>query len=418
MMDLSALRERPEPRTFSVSELNSYIKSLFDGNRTLSGLSVRGEISNFVHHRSGHLYFSLKDDGGLLRSVMFASAASRLAFEPETGMKVIACGSVSVYPRDGSYQLYVTSLVPDGIGALYLAFEQLKKRLAEEGLFSEEHKKPLPAFPSTVGVITSPTGAAVRDIIQITGRRFPATKILLFPALVQGDGAEQSLIHALDVLDRSGLCDTIIIGRGGGSFEDLFAFNSEKLARRIYEAQTPVISAVGHETDFTICDFVADRRAPTPSAAAELAVPDYRDIAMRIGDFAEDAVDALKRRCERAGEALSRLCSAEVLRDAEKLFAPYRLRLDTLKERAKTGVLATCDAKKQALAITGEKLHALSPLSVLSRGYAIAEKDGAPLCSANDVRVGDLLTLRLADGTLGARVEEKRKGKTHEKNDI
>ena len=231
MIDINSLRERGNTEVFSVSGLNNYIKNLFENNRTLSSVSVRGEISNFVNHRSGHLYFSLKDADGQIRSVMFRSRAATLKFMPESGMKVIVHGSVTVYPRDGSYQMYVSSMQPDGIGALYLAYEQLKARLADEGLFDEEHKLPIPTLPTRIGVITSPTGAAVRDIINVTGRRYPNAELFIYPALVQGDGAEDSLIRALDYLDRSGLCDVIIIGRGGGSIEDLWAFNGERLAR-------------------------------------------------------------------------------------------------------------------------------------------------------------------------------------------
>ena len=242
MIDINSLRERDNIDIFSVSSLNEYIKSIFENNRTLSSVTVRGEISNFTNHRSGHLYFSLKDGDGQIRAVMFRSRAAGLKFMPESGMKVIVHGSVSVFPRDGSYQIYVSSMQPDGIGALYLAYEQMKARLAEEGLFDEAHKQPIPAFPRRIGVITSPTGAAVRDIINVTGRRYPLADVYLYPALVQGSGAEASLVKALDYLDKSGLCDVIIIGRGGGSIEDLWAFNSEILARRIYSAVTPVIS--------------------------------------------------------------------------------------------------------------------------------------------------------------------------------
>ena len=285
MIDINSLRERERSDAFTVSELNNYIKSIFENNRTLSSVMVRGEISNFTNHRSGHLYFSLKDADGQIRSVMFRSRAMGLKFMPESGMKVIVHGSVTVYPRDGSYQLYVSSMQPDGVGALYLAYEQLKERLFQEGLFDEIYKKPIPAFPKRIGVITSPTGAAVRDIINVTGRRYPCADIYVYPALVQGDGAENSLIKALDYFDSSCLCDVIILGRGGGSIEDLWAFNSEALARRIFEARVPIISAVGHETDFTICDFVADMRAPTPSAAAEIAVPETHELMHKIDNI-------------------------------------------------------------------------------------------------------------------------------------
>ena len=284
-MDISSLRERREPSEITVSELNSYIKSILDNDKRLSAISVRGEISNFKRHSSGHLYFTLKDDGGQIRAVMFRSYADRIRFMPEDGMKVIVRAEVSVYAQAGTYQLYVNSMQPDGVGALYLAYEQLKERLACEGLFDQEHKIPLPSYPTRIGVITSPTSAAVRDIINVTGRRYPLATVYVYPALVQGDGAEKSLIEGLKYFEQSGLADVIIIGRGGGSIEDLWAFNSEALARCIYTMNTPVISAVGHETDFTICDFVADMRAPTPSAAAEIAVPDIRELSMRMDSF-------------------------------------------------------------------------------------------------------------------------------------
>ena len=245
-MDISALRERSSSAAMTVAELNEFIKNIFDSTRALTSVTVKGEISNFTFHRSGHLYFSLKDADSQIRSVMFRSSAARLKFIPENGMKVIAHGSVSVYTRDGSYQFYVNSLQPDGVGALYLAYEQLKAKLEREGLFSEEFKRKIPEFPEKIGVITSPTGAAVRDIINVCARRYPLAKLYLYPSLVQGDGAEENLIKALDYFDKTKLVDTVIIGRGGGSIEDLWAFNSERLARKIHEMQIPVISAVGH----------------------------------------------------------------------------------------------------------------------------------------------------------------------------
>ena len=281
-MDISSLRERDNIGTFSVSELNGYIKRIIESNRTLASVTVKGEISNFTAHRSGHFYFSLKDSEGQIKAVMFRSRAQTLRFMPESGMKVIVHGSVSVYERDGVYQLYASSIQPDGIGALYLAYEQLKEKLYKNGIFDPAHKMPLPKYPEKIGVITSPTGAAVRDIINVLKRRYPIASIYLYPSLVQGDGAEEDLIKAVDYFDRSNLCDVIIIGRGGGSIEDLWAFNSEKLAMRIFDCKIPIISAVGHETDFTICDFVADMRAPTPSAAAEISAPDIAELLLRL----------------------------------------------------------------------------------------------------------------------------------------
>ena len=407
-MDISSLRERGNQDVFSVSDLNNYIKNLFENNRTLTSVSVRGEISNFVNHRSGHLYFSLKDADGQIRAVMFRSRAASLKFLPESGMKVIIHGSVTVYPRDGSYQIYVSSMQPDGIGALYLAYEQMKARLADEGLFDEEHKKPIPQIPSRIGVITSPTGAAVRDIINVTGRRFPQAEVYVFPALVQGEGAEQSLIYALDYLDRSGLCDVIIIGRGGGSIEDLWAFNSEKLARRIFEAQTPIISAVGHETDFTICDFVADMRAPTPSAAAEIAVPDRRELMMRLDSYDERLNLALLSKVDRAREWF------EYMRGIVDKYAPTKLiearrdQLSRFGEKAGLLINSRVEAARSTLAAYAGKANALSPLSILSRGYSIAECNGKLINSTKELNAGDKFDLIMSDGVIGATVDIKK----------
>ena len=409
MIDINSLRDRDNAEAFSVSGLNEYIKNIFETNRTLSSVTVRGEISNFVNHRSGHLYFSLKDSDGQIRAVMFRSRAQMLKFMPESGMKVIVHGSVTVYPRDGSYQLYVSSMQPDGIGALYLAYEQMKARLAEEGLFDDDHKLPIPRFPRRVGVITSPTGAAVRDIINVTGRRFPQAEIYLYPALVQGDGAEDSLISALNYLDWSGLCDVIIIGRGGGSIEDLWAFNSERLARRIYDATTPIISAVGHETDFTICDFVSDMRAPTPSAAAELAVPDKRELMLQLDSLDERLCLALKRKVSRARERLEYLSS---MTDASSLSNAIRARKDALLscyEKAKLIISSRIDRSADRLSSAAGKANALSPLSVLSRGYSIAEGETGVVKSVNDANVDDEIRLTLSDGSIKVRVIEKEK---------
>lgn len=404
MIDINSLRDRENITPFSVSDLNEYIKSIFENNRTLSSVTVRGEISNFVNHRSGHLYFSLKDSDGQIRAVMFRSRAQTLRFMPESGMKVIVHGSVTVYPRDGSYQLYVSSMQPDGIGALYLAYEQMKARLAEEGLFDEDHKKLIPEYPRRIGVITSPTGAAVRDIINVTGRRYPNAEVFLYPALVQGEGAEDSLIHALDYLDKSRLCDVIIIGRGGGSIEDLWAFNSERLARRIYEASTPVISAVGHETDFTICDFVADMRAPTPSAAAELAVPDRRELMMRLDSLDERIALALVRKLDRSRERFEHL---KVMADAcsiDKLIKSRGDAVAALGDKAELLVRSRVDKARDRLSANAGKVDALSPLSILSRGYAITEKDGALIRSTDQLSINDEIGVILSDGRVSATV--------------
>lgn len=410
MIDINSLRDRENADVFSVSDLNNYIKNIFESNRTLASVTVRGEISNFTNHRSGHLYFSLKDSDGQIRAVMFRSRAASLKFMPESGMKVIVHGSVTVFPRDGSYQIYVSSMQPDGIGALYLAYEQMKARLADEGLFDEDHKLPIPSIPNRIGVITSPTGAAVRDIINVTGRRFPQAEVYIYPALVQGSGAEESLIKALDYLDKSNLCDVIIIGRGGGSIEDLWAFNSEKLARRIYAATTPVISAVGHETDFTICDFVADMRAPTPSAAAEIAVPDIRDLMMHLVSYEERLSLALDRGVVRAKERVAYLTDKTYQFTVYNLVSMRREMINRLEEKATLLINSHIERSKDRLKASIGKVDALSPLSILSRGYSIAESNGRIIHSISDVKKCDEVEIVLTDGRVIANVSDVRKG--------
>ena len=408
-MDISSLRERNTKEHFTVSELNAYIKSVFDNDRTLLALSVKGEISNFTHHRSGHLYFSLKDNDGLVRAVMFRSSAEKLKFIPQNGMMVIVRCSVSVYSRDGSYQLYVNSMVPDGVGELYLAYEQLKSKLSEEGLFSSEHKKTIPHFPNSVGVITSPTGAAVRDIINVIKRRFPRTKIYLYPSLVQGDGAPENLIEALDYFDKTNLADVIIIGRGGGSIEDLWAFNSEPLARRIYAMSIPVISAVGHETDFTICDFVSDLRAPTPSAAAELAVPDVRDVYMHVMNLEDRLRSALSIFVKRKRERLMAIADRGIYQKDTRLFAGQRDILQTHTQHLFSSMIRYYESKKNALMLLTEKTAALSPLSTLLRGYSVTEKEGSTITGISAVEIGDEISVRVSDGRIIATVKNTEK---------
>ncbi len=409
-MDISSLRERAAPSELTVSELNSYIKRVFDNDRMLNAISVRGEISNFTNHRSGHLYFSLKDEGGQIKAVMFRSSAMKLKFLPENGMKVIVRCSVSVYEQSGAYQLYVTSMQPDGIGALYLAYEQLKSKLEAEGLFSDEYKRPLPKYPTRIGVITSPTGAAVRDIINVIGRRYQAATIYLYPSLVQGAGAEENLIEGLDYFEKSGLADVIIIGRGGGSIEDLWAFNGERLARKIFECTLPIVSAVGHETDFTICDFVADMRAPTPSAAAEIVVPDTKELMLRIGDIYDRSVVALERVVERKEERLMRYRSSDLLSNPDSVFESRERALSDIASSLIHSVNLSIDHSDKNLRISAGKLNALSPLATLSRGYAVVYNEGV-LRSIKDVAVGDSITVRFVDGEINASVTNKKKGK-------
>jgi exodeoxyribonuclease VII large subunit len=402
-MDISSLRERGNG-AITVSELNDYIKNVFDSSRFLSSVTIKGEISNFTYHRSGHLYFSLKDSDAQIKAVMFRSSASKLKFMPESGMKVIAHGAVSVYQRDGVYQLYVSSMQPDGIGALYLAYEQLKEKLMLEGLFSDEYKKLLPKMPERIGVITSPTGAAVRDIINVTGRRFPHAKLYIYPSLVQGEGAEENLVRGVDYFDKSGLVDVIIIGRGGGSIEDLWAFNSEKLARRIFAAKIPVISAVGHETDFTICDFVADMRAPTPSAAAELAVPDVRELYMRLDSCAGRLSSALERKVEIADQRLANIYDRVVSDGLDTLFSNLGERLVRSSKSAIDLIKHRMEKESLGLLAVAEKLSAFNPLSILQRGYSITTTSDGEIASVNNIKFGDEVLIKINKGKIKAEI--------------
>ncbi len=393
----------------SVTQLNSYLKMLMDGDRVLSHIYVRGEISNFKAHSSGHLYFSLKDPEGQLRCVMFVSSAMRLKFRPEDGMKVIAHGRVSVYGATGQYQLYADDLQPDGAGALALQFEQLKRKLAAEGLFDEERKRPLPEFPARVGVITSPTGAAVHDIRNVLGRRFPAAEMILFPSAVQGAEAPEQLILGLEFFGQTGLVDVIILGRGGGSAEDLWAFNDEGLARAVAACPIPVISAVGHESDFTICDFVADRRAPTPSAAAELAVPDAFSVISTLRSCGAKMQGAVMQRLQRERHLLSMLSHSRVLEHPEGLLDGFRMRVAEGERALERGISDAQKKANTALATLAGRLEALSPLSMLARGYTAVYQDTKMITRARDVRGGDALRIRFADGEVEAVAREGRK---------
>lgn len=390
----------------TVSQVNFYVKSIVDNDPHLKSLFVCGELSNFTrHYKSGHLYFSLKDDKSVIKSVMFSFAASRLRFAPSDGMKVIVRGKISVYEPSGQYQLYVEDMQPDGAGALALAYEQLKEKLDKEGLFSPEHKKPLPEFPSRVGVITSPTGAARRDIENIISRRYPCAEIILYPVTVQGELAPPQLLAAVEYMDKNSLADVIIIGRGGGSAEDLWAFNDERLARAIYNCNTPIISAVGHETDFSICDFVADMRAPTPSAAAELAVPDRQELINQL----EQKLFTIKRlvnmTVSRGEERLNSI-------KRSSLFSPQRyieeqsIKADICTRRFKMAVDAYVKNKENTLKYVCASLHHLSPLNILSRGYALPTKNGKIIKSRTDVSVGDRIKITLNDGSIGCTAEE------------
>lgn len=392
----------------SVSQLNRYIKMNFDADENLANIFISGEISNFTnHYRTGHLYFTLKDDSAAVRAVMFNSSAKRLKFMPEDGMKVIARGRVSVYEASGQYQLYVDDMQPDGVGALNLAYEQLKEKLQKEGLFSELHKKPLPPYPEKVGVITSPTGAAVRDIINVLGRRFPYAEIVFCPVLVQGDGAHLQLTDAVNLFNSERAADVIIIGRGGGSIEDLWEFNDEGLARAVYNSEIPVISAVGHETDFTICDFVADMRAPTPSAAAELAVPDANEL--------QYALSALKNRmflnvssgiADRRSR-LEYLTSKGVLKSPDEMLSNRSQRLDTAFSKMLSSYENRIGGKKVEFISAATALSKLDPMSVLMRGFAfVSDKSGKNVYSSQALAKGDKINVRFHDGSAVCEVKE------------
>ena len=393
-------------KTVTVSQINAYIKSRMDCDEILSDIWISGEISNFKLHCSGHMYMSLKDSTGAIRAVMFRSANASLRFKPENGMSVLAHGRVSVYERDGQYQLYITEMRPDGTGDLYLAFEQLREKLKGEGLFDEKRKKSLPKYPSAIGVITSATGAAVRDIINVLSRRFPSD-IRIYPVLVQGAGAAEQIADAVKYFNETKTADVLIVGRGGGSIEDLWAFNEEAVARAVSESEIPVISAVGHETDFTICDFAADLRAPTPSAAAELAVPDLKELLMSIGVAANHikvVTDGKFRLCA------SRLDAAEKAVSAKTILHKTEVReqqLDMITSALMHITGTKLMSGESRLGEYGAKLDALSPLKILSRGYSAATgKNGGVIKSSAQCKKGDKINVRLFEGNLGCEVLE------------
>lgn len=394
-----------KPRVLSVSQINFYIKSIIENDGSLQFVLVTGEISNLtVHQRSGHIYLSLKDSNSVISAVMFAGNARRLKFRLENGMKVICRGRISVYEPSGRYQLYIEDMQPDGVGALTLAFEQLKKSLAQKGLFDNAHKKPLPKFPKTIGVITSPTGAAVQDITNIIRRRFPSADIVLAPVLVQGESAPEQLVRAVNKFSASKIADVVIIGRGGGSAEDLWAFNDEQLAYAVYNCETPIISGVGHETDFTICDFVADVRASTPSAAAELAVPDRQELMSYYFKQKQYISAMLDRKIKTAQLRLEnqqrRMSASSPKLKAEQL----EKQLSAKSEKLTRFMNIYISNKENKLIAAKGKLDGLNPLNVLKRGYAIAEKDEKIITSSKQLKNGDDFTVILSDGKINAKV--------------
>lgn len=393
------------PEVYSVAQLNNYVKSLMDYDLTLKALFLVGEISNFKAHSSGHMYMTLKDDKSSIKAVMFRGNASKLKFMPSDGMKIIAFGSVSVFERDGAYQFYIENMQPDGVGSLSIAFEQLKEKLQKEGLFDTSAKKPLPKYPKTVGVVTSPTGAAFQDICNVLGRRWPMARIVISPALVQGETAPRSIVEAIEDLDSSGEADVIIVARGGGSIEDLWCFNDERVARAIFDAKTPIISGVGHETDFTIADFVADMRAPTPSAAAELVVPDVLAERDHIMQLTMRSQKLMLNRISTLRTSLNLLTSRNVMQGPVALINERRLLLDNFVDRMNAAASAKVSGDRSNFVVLASKLDAFSPLKVLSRGYSITEGDKGVIKSVEDVSPGDKISIRLNDGTIRAEVE-------------
>ena len=395
-----------EKQTLTVTQLNNRIKDLLALDPLLADVCVRGELSNYKIYPSGHHYFTLKDSESSLRCVMFKSSAVKLRFRPENGMSVTAFGRVSVYPRDGAYQLYCSALMPEGTGDLQVAFEQLKAKLSAEGLFDSAHKKPLPQFPARIAIITSPAGAAVHDMIRILGHRWPMTKLLLLPVRVQGSEAPVEIAGAIRYANEFRVADLIITGRGGGSIEDLWAFNDERVARAIYASEIPVISAVGHEPDVTISDYVADRRASTPSNAAEIAVPDRNEMLDVLRAYDIRSAQAMTKMLDRLKERLNGLKTKRVLSDPSVYIDDRRIELDHARDRLISAQERAISGKKQNYVRLAASLDAMSPLRVLSRGYAIAAKeDGEPVRSIHQLEAGGRFSLRLRDGSADCRVE-------------
>lgn len=391
----------------TVTQVNTYIKAILDENVNLKNIYIVGEISNFLHYfRSGHMYFTIKDENSQLKAVMFSSYASRLRFKPEDGMRVLCRGRISVYDKDGAYQLYVEDMQPDGIGALSIAYEQLKEKLEKEGLFDEIYKKPIPKYPKRIGVVTSDIGAAVEDIKNITKRRYPIAELVIAPTLVQGEQASPDIVRSIKKLDSIGNIDVIIVGRGGGSLEDLWAFNTEQVARAVFECNTPIISAVGHETDFTICDFVSDLRAPTPSAAAELAVPDINSLLDFLDNAKSQLLSLLTYRLEREYQRLDDLTSSTILATPQEIVNLKYDDFDVLKTRLVDAYTYTVQKNDNSFNTLVSKLDALSPLKVLSRGYSIVNKNNENITSVDNLKANDKINITFSNGSANCLVEE------------
>ncbi len=398
----------PNPVVYSVAQLNNYVKNILDKDENLANVFVTGEISNFKPHYSGHLYMTIKDETAAIRAVMFSNSAMRLRFSVENGMKVLIFGRISLFERDGSYQLYINDMQPDGIGSLNLAFDQLKKKLEKEGLFDPYHKKEIPKFPKRVGVVTSATGAAVQDIFNVLARRYPVAEVVLRPCKVQGEGAAEDVAQSIKEFNEKNAADVLIVGRGGGSIEDLWAFNEEIVARAVFDSRIPVISAVGHETDFTICDFVADLRAPTPSAAAECAVPDIRDLKDALSLWGSRLVGNTRNIIENNRNKLRLIEQSPVLKEPERWLQDNRRDVLYLGEKLYSQTETAILGERNNLSSLAGKLGALSPLGVIARGYAMAQKDGKVLSRAADVKSGDKIILNFSDGIVNATVNSVR----------
>ncbi len=385
----------------TITELNLYIKGIFEENPLLSTVTLKGEISNFKNHSTGHMYMSLKDETSVIRAVMFRYAASKLKFVPENGMKVIVRGKVSVYERDGQYQVYIESMEQDGQGARYLAFEKLKAKLLSEGLFDVKYKKPLPKYPKKIGVVTAPTGAAIRDILNILSRRFKFSDVVLYPVLVQGENAAKSIVAAIEYFNEKNDIDVLIVGRGGGSIEDLWAFNEEIVARAIFGSHIPIVSAVGHEIDFTISDFVADLRAPTPSAAAELVVPDQKELMDKFGNVYIRLNNCIKRYMENQRLNLKYYSDRPYFKNPILKINEQRMYLDSLVKDIENLSNTILNEKKKSFGVAVSKLEGLSPLGTLSRGFSLAfSENGELIKSVNDVKANDKVDIRLKDGII------------------
>lgn len=394
---------------YTVSQINKYIKELLDDDFVLSNIHIEAEISNFKAHSSGHLYFTIKDEASAMNAVMFRNSAQGLKFVPENGMKVSIYGYISLYEKTGQYQLYAEIMEPAGIGALYLAYEKLKERLNRAGLFDEKHKKPIPPYPKTIAILTSPTGAAVRDILKIAKRRNPFVKLVVVPTLVQGESAADDIVRAVRDTNRWGKADVIILGRGGGSIEDLWAFNEEKVARAVFESDIPVISAVGHETDFTITDFISDLRASTPSAAAELAVSDINSVNEKIGIINNNINLSIEKKLSEYGARLSKVCSSSAFKRFPQRLCENEIYVENLVKRLNFSVSYKTDKFKNRLFRANDKLQAVSPVNILKKGYSLVYSKEKVVNSVSQVDKGEGILIVLSDGSILADVTDKKR---------